>query len=323
MPKISVIVPVYNCEKYIDKCARSLFEQTLDDIEYIFVNDCSPDNSMLILENIIKEYPYRTNSIKILNHTINTGQSGARRDGMAIATGDYIIHCDSDDWVDLTMYEEMYNIAISKGVDAVCCDMVLEYGNSSEHLQYNSEYDDHQLMYDCIVPISVVYMSMCNRLVSRKIFEQYDIKPFGDINMWDDVGLVVRIRFYIKSSFVINKAYYHYNKLNIASTTNRPIQERIVEQTLCVSFIEKFFIKENSAYKFRYFISYLKYKSKEELFLCNPKLWLSTFPESKKHIFKIRRHLGVRTFIKYILFDYLGCWGYYIWKLFSLFIKSN
>ena len=59
MPKVSVIIPVYNVEKYIEKCARSLFEQTLDDIEYIFIDDCSPDNSMLVLSKVLKSYPKR------------------------------------------------------------------------------------------------------------------------------------------------------------------------------------------------------------------------------------------------------------------------
>ena len=87
MPKVSVIVPVYKVEKYIEKCVRSLFGQTLDDIEYIFVNDCTPDASMEVLQNVLEEYPARKSQVKIFNHTINTGQSGARRDGMRMATG--------------------------------------------------------------------------------------------------------------------------------------------------------------------------------------------------------------------------------------------
>ena len=108
MPKVSVIVPIYNVEKYIERCLRSLFEQTLDDIEYIFVNDCTPDNSMIILEKILKEYPHRIKQVKIINHEQNQGQAGARTSGMKAMTGEYMIHCDPDDWVELDMYEIMF-----------------------------------------------------------------------------------------------------------------------------------------------------------------------------------------------------------------------
>ena len=104
MYKVSVIVPVYNAGRYIERCLRSLFEQTLDSIEYIFVDDCSPDDSMDILKRVLDEYPERKDDVKILTHQVNTGQSGARRDGMRIASGEYMIHCDADDWVDTDSY---------------------------------------------------------------------------------------------------------------------------------------------------------------------------------------------------------------------------
>ena len=117
MYKVSIITPVYNAGPYIERCARSLFGQTLDSLEYIFVNDCTPDNSMEVLAAVMEEYPERKPHVKILNHTVNTGQSGARKDGMAIASGEFIIHCDADDWVDLDTYERLYNKAIEDGVE--------------------------------------------------------------------------------------------------------------------------------------------------------------------------------------------------------------
>ena len=107
MPKVSVIIPVYNAGKYIERCVRSLFEQTLDDIEYIFVDDCSPDDSMDVLQKVLSEYPQRKENVTLIRHKANTGQSGARKSGMHVAKGEYIIHCDADDWVDLDMYERM------------------------------------------------------------------------------------------------------------------------------------------------------------------------------------------------------------------------
>ncbi len=97
MLKVSVIIPVYGVEKYIERCTRSLFEQTLDDMEFIFVNDCTKDNSIAIIERIAEEYPLRKSQIHILNHQVNKGLPIARQTGLRVATGEYIAHCDSDD----------------------------------------------------------------------------------------------------------------------------------------------------------------------------------------------------------------------------------
>ena len=88
MPKVSVIVPVYGVEKYIERCARSLFEQTLDDIEYIFVDDCSPDRSIEILNQVIGEYPGRKDQVQIIHHASNQGLALARQTGLKAATGE-------------------------------------------------------------------------------------------------------------------------------------------------------------------------------------------------------------------------------------------
>lgn len=316
MYKVSVIIPVYKAEQFIERCARSLFEQTLDSIEYIFVNDCSPDRSMDVLLSVLEEYPDRKEHVKILNHTVNTGQSGARKDGMAIASGEYIIHCDSDDWVDLDMYESMYEKAKQDNVEAVCCDIVLEHGTFSRCLQVNSRYDDHRLMYDCIEPISVEYLSMCNRMVSRKVFERNTIEPFKGVNMWDDVGLSIRLRYYIQSSSVINKPFYHYNRQNETSTTRRPLMDRIREQMLCIEYIEDFFRKEQDYDKYRLFISYLKIHSIEELFRKDADTWVAYFKPERSRLWKIRHLYKTHLLVKYYTVGYCGKLGKAIWKKF-------
>ena len=125
MIKISIIIAVYNCEKYIEACVRSLFEQTLYDIEYVFVNDDTPDNSVTILENVIENYPTRKPFIKIINLERNGGVSNARRIGIENATGEYVIHADSDDWVDKDMYERLYLKAKETDVQLVSTSFML------------------------------------------------------------------------------------------------------------------------------------------------------------------------------------------------------
>ena len=127
-PKVSVIVAVYNVEQYVERCAHSLFNQTLDSMEYIFVDDCTPDNSIELIKKVLESYPQREAQVKFIHHKTNQGQAAARTTGMKAATGEYIIHCDPDDWVDLDTYELMYRAAHPEGrkpIDVVLCNYML------------------------------------------------------------------------------------------------------------------------------------------------------------------------------------------------------
>ena len=126
-PKLSVIIPVYKAEKFIERCCVSLFEQTLDNIEYIFVDDCSPDNSVNKIREIVARYPEREPMVKILSHSPNRGVSFSRQQGLEAATGEFVIHCDSDDWVDQDMYESAYKAAIDNDADVVRMGYITEY----------------------------------------------------------------------------------------------------------------------------------------------------------------------------------------------------
>ena len=122
MPAVSVIIPVYNVEPYIARCARSLFGQTLKDLEYIFIDDCSPDKSMAILQDILEEFPGRKEQVKCIRMPHNSGVSAVRMHGIALATGDYVIHCDSDDELAPEACQTLYDKAVSGDYDIVLCD---------------------------------------------------------------------------------------------------------------------------------------------------------------------------------------------------------
>ena len=113
--KVSIIIPVYNTEKYLRKCLDSVCNQTLQDIEIICVNDCSTDDSL----EILKEYASNDNRIKIINFTENKGVAIARNTAIEQAKGEYIGFVDSDDYVDLDFYEKLYNAAKSENAELV------------------------------------------------------------------------------------------------------------------------------------------------------------------------------------------------------------
>ena len=104
-PMVSVLVPVWNVEKYIERCARSIFEQTYDNLEIIFVDDYTPDNSIQIIERILLEYPQRVKQTQIIHHEHNRGLSAARNTAVDACNGEFIFHVDSDDWVELNAIE--------------------------------------------------------------------------------------------------------------------------------------------------------------------------------------------------------------------------
>ena len=95
--KVSVIIPIYGVEKFIGRCAKTLMQQTLKEVEYIFVNDATPDCSMKVLQEVLARYPERQNSVVVAVHETNKGLPAARNTGLQMAQGEYIFHCDSDD----------------------------------------------------------------------------------------------------------------------------------------------------------------------------------------------------------------------------------
>ena len=104
-PLVSVLVPVWNVEKYIERCARSIFDQTYENLEIIFVDDYTPDNSIQIIERLLLEYPQRVKQTQIIHHEHNRGLSAARNTAVDACNGEFIFHVDSDDWVELNAIE--------------------------------------------------------------------------------------------------------------------------------------------------------------------------------------------------------------------------
>lgn len=121
--KVSFIVAVYNVADYIEQCARSLFEQTLEDIEIVFVNDCSPDDSEEIIRRTLEEYPHRKGQVKILTHEKNEQIMATRKDGLSASTGEYVHFIDGDDYVEPQTAELMYGKAVETDADVVVCNI--------------------------------------------------------------------------------------------------------------------------------------------------------------------------------------------------------
>jgi glycosyltransferase involved in cell wall biosynthesis len=296
MPKVSVIIPVYGVEKYIERCARSLFEQTLDDIEYIFVDDCSPDKSIAILENIIKEYQPRLNkehkNVRIEKMSQNSGLPNVRRYGIKLATSDYIAHCDSDDWVDVHMYEEMYNKAIEEDADVVVCDFC---STDCENEQYSKGLISKERE-NVIVDVLLWRIAGClwNKLVRRKEYTDHDLN-YPTHNMGEDAALIVQILWNAKRiSYLPKPLYYYYtNPTSITKdvTDDNKIRQRFLQATANAEIIEQFLVDKATG-KFKdaltkyifeqsYLLVSLARKNKEDL-----SIWRRSVGKIRSRVYK-------------------------------------
>lgn len=291
MPKVSVIIPVYGVEKYIERCARSLFEQTLDDIEYIFVDDSTPDNSISILRKVLSEYPNREKQVKILRHEKNKGLAQARQTGLKIASGEYIAHCDSDDWVDVHMYEEMYNKAIEEDADVVVCDFC---STDCENEQYSKGLISKERE-NVIVDVLLWRIAGClwNKLVRRKEYTDHDLN-YPTHNMGEDAALIVQILWNAKRiSYLPKPLYYYYtNPTSITKdVTDEKIRKRFLQATANVEIIEQFLVDKATGkikdaltkyiFEQSYLLVSLARKNKEEL-----SIWRRSVGKIRSRVYK-------------------------------------
>ena len=203
MKSVSVIVPVYNVEKYIGRCLDSLVNQTLKNIEIIVVNDGSPDNSQEIIDKYTKKY----NNIKSYIKE-NGGLSDARNYGLKYAKGEYISFIDSDDYIDKTMMEKMYNKAKENNFDLIVCDLDMVDDNG-EFIQNVSSNLNKDIYKDKIKNYMInMYPSAWNKIYKQDLFKN---KVYFKKGIWfEDVEFIYRLIPYIKSIGTIKDNLYHY-----------------------------------------------------------------------------------------------------------------
>ncbi len=234
MPKVSIIVPVYNVELYLIKCLDSLVDQTLKDIEIIAVNDGSTDNSKQILEIYSKKYPEK---IKVLQK-INGGLSDARNFGIPHATGEYIAFLDSDDYVEPDMYEKMYKEAIEENSDMVECDFIWEYSNKKKIDKGKSYINKKEMMiYGRVVA--------WNKLIKKSVLDNAKIE-FPKGLRYEDVEFFYKIIPYCNKISFVKEPLVHYvqRDSSIANSQNERNKEIFVVLDNVISYY-----KENNLYE--------------------------------------------------------------------------
>lgn len=237
MPKVSVIVPIYNVEKYLEKCINSLLSQTLEDIQIILVNDGSKDNS----GNIAKEYEKNNKDRVIYVEKENGGLSDARNYGLKYATGDFIAFLDSDDYIEKDAYEEMYNKAIEENADYVECDFIWEFPNKIR-IDKQYPYKNKKEM------LSFVRVVAWNKLIKRQLITDNNLE-FPKGLRYEDVEFTYKLIPFINKFTYVDKPFIHYvqREGSIANVQN----ERTAEIFTVLDNVIEFYKKNNIYEKYR------------------------------------------------------------------------
>lgn len=286
IPAVSVIVPVYNVAAYIEKCARSLFEQTLENLEIIFVDDCSPDNSVEIIEKILEEYPNRKALTRIIRTPSNTGQAGVRSLGIQSSTGDYIIHLDGDDWVDSDYYKTLYDEAVKTDTDIVIGDEVMEYPDKvvpkNNSPLPTSGKDIVKEWYK-----NTVGMFCHNKLARSSLYRDNDILPWEGLNMWEDNGIFIRLFYFADRIAQVHGPAYHYNRCNVNAMTSGYGIKQVEQMIGNARNLGEFFRSRPDYPEFQKTENALKFLAKLNLItdsFKNYRRYKKTFPESNSII---------------------------------------
>ena len=210
---VTILMPIYKVEQYLEKTLDSVFTQTYPYLDYVFVNDCSPDNSLQVLKDAIARYQIESNRYTIINHIQNEGIAVSRTDCIANAKGDYVYFVDSDDWIEKDTVEQMVYATNDGAIDIVGCDYMKDY-LSGETTCHHENYADNcrDNMLRCLnYDIATVLWKL---LIRRDLFNNFSITPHVDIV--EDYIMSVKLYYYAKSFTAIPRAFYHYVQYNQA-----------------------------------------------------------------------------------------------------------
>lgn len=293
IPKVSVIAPVYGVERFIGRAAESMMSQTLDDVEFIFVDDCTPDSSIEVLRTVTARYPER--NVQILRHDINRGLPAARNTGLEAAHGKYIFHWDSDDYAEPELLGSLYSAAERERCDYVWCDWYLTFGTNSRTMRQPDAESPREAL--SIALSGGMKYNVWNKLVARKLYEDNEIRFPEGYSMGEDMTMIKLLAKAEKTGHVA-KPLYHYIRTNSDAMTQvyspRHLEELQHNTADICSYLnceiaDKEILKELNWFKLNVKLPFLFSGRKDDI-----RLWRSWYKEADKDIMSNRRQ-ALRT----------------------------
>lgn len=218
MKRVSILVPVYGVEKYIGKCAESLFEQSYPDIECIFVDDCTPDRSIDVLRSVMARYPLRQKQVRIISHDTNRGLGAARHTAMEAATGELVMHVDSDDYLMPLAVELLCRKMEETHADVVDGGYVT-VTDGTEGTTVKPFHGKKETYLKLMLCQNIVFNRIWGRMYRRSVFTDSGVSPVEGINYGEDYVVVPRLMLGARRTY-IDDAVYAYRDDNATSYTH-------------------------------------------------------------------------------------------------------
>lgn len=276
---VSVVINIYNGEKYIEKCVQSILNQTFADFELIIVDDGSNDNTAQIIDNIA----FSDKRIRVY-HTMNKGLSGSRKYGLSLMYGQYGIFLDCDDWVESDWLELLFIAVTRENADLAICEYYEEYDYTNKHIEITEQDDVIDYTRDLIH--GRTWCVVWNKLFKVDIVRKYGIDFEPNARYWEDVPFSISYSLYCNKIAYVHKPLYHYVKTNTGSLTategtnisynvNRVHQVQLIEPHLVLSGKDKVLRDDMSWIKFWIKDAFVRSKIDAERI----RLWRESFSE--------------------------------------------
>ena len=282
---ISIITPLYKVENFIARCADSLFGQTYADIEYIFVDDCSPDSTVKRLRQVLDRYPARKPRTKIIAHGRNRGVAAARNTGLDAVTGDYVYYVDADDWIEPDAIEAMVARSGNGMTDIVACGWYLAFSQNERRMPMPSYADAETALRGMLS--GQLRWNLWLYMIRRDIYLRHGIRFIEGENVGEDMLVLLKLFSRAQSMAFVDRPLYHYVRQNDNAITRLSPAEQMsrLMHNLMAS-IE--YIGSNFGKRYERELNYFKLNAKMPLLISDDResyrTWSATFPEANRYI---------------------------------------
>lgn len=278
--EVSIIIPVYNVEKYLEKCLNSVINQTFKNIEIIIVNDGSTDKSL----DIIKKFMHQDKRIVLINKK-NEGPSAARNSGLKIARGKWIQYIDSDDWIEINYIEKVYEFADKNSLDIVSTKYYINYESGKEEIKkmYHKKEINSSSEYLKEFFENFESPSLWNRFIKKEIYTKNNLFSNEKISLGEDLYITPKLFYFSKKIGFLNKEFYHYRQ-NSESITHTKKSLKMIQVFNVFTDLDNFFSKYDSKY-----LDFLYVYSKDHILgflLMKPYFFENNYREACKKFIK-------------------------------------
>lgn len=213
--KVSILVPIYGTEKYIERCTRSLFEQTYSNIEFVFVNDCTPDRSVEILKSILEKYPQQKSNTKIISHDKNRGVATARNTLLDNATGDYVMWVDSDDYIDKNAVKILIQKVVQTNADIICLGASKLKKSKVTPIRIQDITNPKEIIKHFL--LGDILTTLWGYFIKRELFVNNTIRFVEGLDIGEDMFVLSKLAYYARTIAIEPQILYYWNSTNESS----------------------------------------------------------------------------------------------------------